>query len=40
MSSMINDLTWEDRSLGVSGSRRNTLSGVVVFKTLSIVLSQ
>lgn len=40
MSSMINDLTWEDRSPGVPGSRRNTLSGVVVFKTLSTVLSQ
>jgi hypothetical protein len=40
MSSMINDLTWEDRTPGIPGLRRNTLSGVVVFKTLSTVLSQ
>jgi hypothetical protein len=40
MTSMINDLTWEDPSPGIPASRRNTLSGVIVFKTLSTVLSQ
>ncbi|KAH9987464.1 AAA domain-containing protein [Russula compacta] len=40
MSSMIDAQTWEDRSLVVPTSRRNTLNGVIVFKTLSTVLSQ
>jgi hypothetical protein len=39
MALMIEAQTWEDRS-GLPASRRTTLSGVVVFKTLSIVLSQ
>jgi hypothetical protein len=40
MTSMISAQTWEDRSPGIPASRRNTLSGVIVFKTLSTVLSQ
>jgi len=40
MTSMIEAQTWEDRSPGLPASRRNTLGGVIVFKTLSTVLSQ
>jgi len=40
MTLMIEAQTWEDRSPGLSASRRNTLGGVIVFKTLSTVLSQ
>jgi hypothetical protein len=40
MTSMLSAQTWEDRSPGIPASRRNTLSGVIVFKTLSTVLSQ
>ena len=40
MTLMIEAQTWADRSLGLPASRRNTLGGVIVFKTLSTVLSQ
>lgn len=40
MTLMIEAQTWEDRSPGLPTSRRNTLGGVIVFKTLSTVLSQ
>lgn len=40
MTSMIEAQTWEDRSPGLPASRRNMLGGVIVFKTLSTVLSQ
>jgi hypothetical protein len=37
---MIEARTWEDRSPSLPASRKNTLGGVIVFKTLSTVLSQ
>ncbi|KAH9048647.1 hypothetical protein EDB83DRAFT_2676911 [Lactarius deliciosus] len=40
MREMIEARTWMDRSPGLPVSRQNTLSGVVVFGALSIVLSQ
>ncbi|KAH8998206.1 hypothetical protein EDB86DRAFT_3148849 [Lactarius hatsudake] len=40
MREMIGAQTWMDRSPGLPVSRQNTLSGVEVFGTLSIVLSQ
>ena len=40
MTLMIEAQTWEDRSPGLPASRRNTLGGVIVFKTLSIILFQ
>lgn len=40
MTLMIEAQTWEDRSPGLPASRRNTLGGVIVFKTLSTILFQ
>jgi hypothetical protein len=40
MTSMIEAQTWGDYSPHLPASRRNTLSGIIVFKTLSTVLSQ